>query len=107
MVRLLLVMRAGELIAHRSGNCSSSVTGSAGGPSYKRTRLRRSKGKLGPARAGPLGSMLPSGPFWIPEQAELRQRDYQKLEIQGQALRLPSLIATAGDAPALQCRNSN
>jgi hypothetical protein len=81
-------MRAGELIAHRSGNCSSSVTGSAGEPSYKRTRLVRSKGKLGPARVVPLGGMPPSGPFWTSQEAEVREKDYQNLKIQGQAARL-------------------
>ena len=83
MVRLLLAIRAGELIAHRSGNCSSSVTVGAGGSRYKRTRHCRSKGWNDHACTALLGGMPPSSDSVTATFVADQSEDHQNLKIQG------------------------
>src|ERR1700675_3531863 len=83
MVRLLLAMRAGELIAHRSGNCSSFATANADGSSYQRTGANRTEGADDLVHVVPVGGMPPTGNSVAPTLVGNHVREYQRPKIQG------------------------
>ena len=76
-------MRAGKLIAYRSGNCSSFATTNADGSSYPRTGVNRIEGRHDLVRVVPVGGMPPTGSFVAPTLVGNHRRDYYSLKIQG------------------------
>src|SRR5579863_4099078 len=95
MVRLLLAMRAGELIAHRSGNCSSVPTGNADGSSSKRTGLTEPRATT-IASARPWGH-APMGHPVVPTSVGNHAQEYQTLQIQGPRFRVAAVIKNGRD----------
>src|SRR5579863_1767098 len=101
MARLLLAMRAGESIAHRSGNCSSFATETADGSSYQRTGANRTEGRDDLVRVLPVGGMPPTGNLVAPTPVGNHVRDYYTLKIQGTAVRAVRLALCTRLSPRI------